>query len=788
MTGSKNGRPRGGIDLLLRLVSSSLVLSLGLLSVHILREIPFEPGETRFLSPGPTVLVLDRHGTFLDEVEEGEAAGLGYWPLKTLPPRVVAATLAAEDRRFFSHPGVDPAAVARAALQNLSAGRRVSGASTLAMQVARMQEPGPRTLSRKWREGLTALALVRRHGREAVLAHYLRIAPYGNRIHGIAYAARRYLQKPVEDLSWAEIALLSAIPQAPGRMNPCSEEGVEDAIRRGRRILSALQARGEIPSGDYAVAVDQIGRLRISPLARRPVEALHAVLRLREELRDSRTRRSLASRPILVASLDLDLQREVVARVDEAMKSFEGPAPGNVAVVVADKDTREVLAWIGSIRYNDAASMGAIDFARVRRPAGSTLKPFLYAMALERGVITPATVLTDERRGPGGIENSDAAFLGPLLPREALANSRNVPAARLLERLGLEEGYAFLGQLGLHRYEHPARLYGAGMAVGNLPVSLERLVRAYGALASDGVDSDLAWRKAQSSAPAAGRTVLSRTSVRQVGLFLSDPLARLPSFPRMGANEYPYPVAVKTGTSTGYRDAWTVAWSSRYVVGVWAGNPDASPMKNLGGFSAASGIVRRVLDLLHSGQTAGMNDLGFPPPEGHHPISICALTGARADDGCPRIFVEWFPEGSEPKESCEVHLLAAAVPLSEDGDSPPPIVPPATSPTMTAGRDPVLPWLPAAGGKEIRMNVVAPADATRILSDPETPSEQATLSLEAAVYPRLDQVIWYVDGRPFRVVEYPYSTRWPIAPGVHTFQVRHPSAGFASRAVHVRVQ
>jgi penicillin-binding protein 1C len=632
-----------------------------------------------------------------------------------------------------------------------------------------MQDPGPRTLPRKLREGLTALELVRRHGREAVLAHYLRIAPYGNRIHGIAYAARRYLQKPVEDLSWAEISLLSAIPQAPGRMNPCSEEGLSDAIRRGRRILSALRARGEIPEEEYAVAIEQIGRLRIPPLDRRPVEAMHAVLRLREELRDPKTRRSLASRPVLVASLDLDLQREVVAQVDLAMKSFEDPAPGNVSVVVADKDTREILAWIGSVRYDDPESSGAVDFARVLRPAGSTLKPFLYALALERGAITPATVLTDNRRGPGGIENADGAFLGALLPREALANSRNVPAARLLEQLGLEEGYAFLGQLGLHRYRHPARRYGVGMAVGNLPVSLERLVGAYGALASDGVYSDLVWRKAPSHASAAGRKVLSRNSVRQVGLFLSDPLARLPSFPRMGANEYAYPVAVKTGTSTGYRDAWTVAWSNRFVVGVWAGNPDASPMKNLGGFSAASGIVRRILDVAHSGQTAGLNDLGFPPPEGHYPVGVCALTGKRAGDGCPRVFVEWFPEGREPQEDCDKHLPAAAVPLPDDGNPPATIFPP-------------------AGGKEIRMSVVAPADATRILSDPETPPEQSTLPLEAAVYPRLDQVVWYVDGRPFRVVEFPYSTRWPIAPGVHTFQVRHPSAGFASRPVHVNVR
>ena len=169
---------------------------------------------SRLVAPDPSFLVRDRQGRFLAEIG-GDGGAFGYWPVEKLPPRVVAATLALEDRRFWGHAGVDSLAVGRALLQNLRGGRRVSGASTLAMQVARMQHRGSRTYVRKALEALTALVMTGLHGREAVLAHYLRVVPYGNRIHGIAYAARRYLDKPVEDLSWAETAFLAAIPQAP---------------------------------------------------------------------------------------------------------------------------------------------------------------------------------------------------------------------------------------------------------------------------------------------------------------------------------------------------------------------------------------------------------------------------------------------------------------------------------------------------------------------------------------------------------------------------------------------
>ena len=761
----------------------------------------------RLTAPAPTLFLRDGRGRFLAEVPDARDPEVGYWPLARLPPRVVAATLAVEDRRFWRHPGVDPLAVVRGLRQNLRAGRRASGASTIAMQVARLERPGPRTYPRKLAEALAALVLTARYGRAAVLAHYLRIAPYGNRVRGIAYAARRYLAKPVEDLSWAETAFLAAIPQAPARMNPCRAAGRARAVERGRRILDTLRADGALGPDEYELAVRQIAAFQIPPLGQRPPGALHAVLRLERVL----GRGAAPPAPLVDTTLDLDVQEAVAAMVAETLGGLEERGAGNAAAIVVERETNRVVAWVGSAGYFDARHAGAFDYARVPRSPGSTLKPFLYALALERGAITPATILDDVLRTPGDITNADEAFLGPLLPRVALANSRNVPAANLLDRVGLDDGYAFLRDLGLHDGDRPGRHWGLGLAIGAMPVTLERLVRAYTVLAGDGRAGELVWDRGQPTA--APRRLLSEDTARLVTLFLSDPMARLPTFPRMGPSEYPFPVAVKTGTSSRYRDALTVAYSTRWVVGVWLGRPDYRPMSRLTAFGSAAALAQRILGHLHRAQQDGLEDLRFPPPRGYRAVRICGLTGKRATPACGQVLQEWFRPGEEPVEDCDAHVLVAVD--ARDGlraaaSTPPRFVevrrfttlparyaawaaanglprpPPAVSPL---GAPAPLP--PASLAREAplpRLRVLAPRSGLRLVRDPESPAIMTTLALRVIVEPPAEQVVWYVDGAPFRVVDYPYTTRWALAPGEHTFQARLPFARAGSEAVRVRVE
>ena len=611
----------------------------------------------RLVSPGPSLLVRDRNGRFLGEIAATGEGELGYWPVGALPPRVVAATLAVEDRRFWKHPGADPVAIARAAGQNLRGGRTVSGASTIAMQVARMQAPARRSYLNKSLEAATAVLLTARYGRDRVLAHYLTIAPYGNRIHGIACAARRYFDKPIEDLSWAETAFLAALPQAPGRMNPWRESGREAAARRAERILDLLLEDGTITRVERDVALAEIRAFQVPPRERRPPNAVHIVLALAQKLHDPAVRRALAARGPLVTAIDLDLQNEAARRVADRVRLWEPRGAGNAAVIVLDRERNAVLASVASTGYFDDAHAGAIDYTQVARSPGSILKPFLYALALDDRAITPATILDDLQRGPGGITNADDRFLGPLLPRVALANSRNVPAATLLQTVGIDAFVGLLLELGLDEGELPARHYGLGLAIGGMPVRLERLVRAYTVLAGDGCLREPVWYRGQESPPP--RRVVSEPTAREITLFLSDPMARLPSFPRMGPSEYAHPVAVKTGTSSNYRDAWAVAWSSRYIVGAWIGHPLDLPMDHLSGFNSAALLAHDVLGDLHRDEASGLRDLSFPPPRGFTPRRVCALTGSLATDACEQVFLEWFRPGEAPVEPCEAHVRLA---------------------------------------------------------------------------------------------------------------------------------
>jgi penicillin-binding protein 1C len=796
-------------------------LALGFLVLPILVLLGLGWSRSGLETPQPTVLLRDRHGRFLAEVRgvaeipgSDANAEAGYWPMAALPLRVAAATLAVEDRRFYRHPGVDPLAIARAAIQNLSHGRRLSGASTVAMQVARMQRPGPRSLGRKLVEGTTALLLTARHGREQVLAHYMRLAPYGNSIHGIAYAARRYLDKPVEDLSWAETAFLTAIPQAPGRMNPFRPEGKAAAVARGQRILQLLRDRGALDEAQHELAQRQILNLTIPEPGQRPIEALHLVLRLEKELLDPRARAALGDRAILDLSIDLELQGRLTALAAKHLRNWESRGAGNVALMVLDPQTREVLASIGSTGYFDDRHAGAIDYTRVLRSPGSLLKPFFYADALDRGLITPSTILDDIQRGAGGITNADERFLGPLLPRVALANSRNVPAVSLLARLGLNEGISMLEDLGLVDDPEVARLSGLGLAVGGTPVTLEQIVRAYATISAGGRCGSLRWlcyrgEREERSDLYKSEARFSEATARQITLFLSDPLARLPSFPRMGSTEYPFPVAVKTGTSTNFRDAWAVAFSRRYLVGAWVGHPASRPMDHLSGAVSAAGLVQDVMLRLHPVEAAGLEDLAFPPPAGYLARRVCALTGSLATPDCNQVFVEWFPPGGEPMDACAAHRSVTVDarngrPVGRDTpmecvevrhvvDVAPRYAAWATRAglpsSLSARTAPAHPTGSPSGTESgVQVRVTQPENGTRLLHDPETPADLATIGLEVVVDPPTSEVVWYVDGAPYQVAGYPYSARWSIQPGEHVIEARLAHTRVGSNRVRIWVE
>jgi penicillin-binding protein 1C len=695
----------------------------------------------RLEHPHASALLLDRHGAFLAQLHESASADYGYWPLSALPDRVVTATLGIEDRRFWWHPGVDPLAVGRALAQNWRASGRRSGASTIAMQVARLQDPSPRTYLSKAVESVTAMLLTLRYGHEELLRQYLTLAPYGQGSHGIAHAARWYFDKPIEDLSWAEIAFLGAIPQAPGLMNPGNPSGRERIQARGRRILAALAQEGAISAGERADAEAELDRIAVGRKRRLP-DALHPILRT-EEMRVAGTvGPDRPSDAVLRSTLDIALQRQVAKLGRHALAEWRGEGAEQLAVLVADRESLEVRAAFGSASYF-AEPAGSVDFTRRDRSPGSALKPFIYALGLDSGVIGPDSVLEDLPYNRSGVDNADRTFLGPLLPAQALANSRNVPATNLVRQIGVEPTFRLFRDLGLVSDAHAASYYGLVMAIGAVPTRLDRLVAAYGALANDGMLTELAWVKGQRrSAP---ERVVSVAAAREIGLFLSDPLARLPSFPRMGTSEYPFPVAVKTGTSQGYRDAWAVAYSRRYIVGVWVGRSNAGSMDGLTGSRSAGRLVHDIMMALHQGSAAGDADLTFPAPPLSAAREICA--GEPEEDGsCMRRLSQWMP------------IVQASARIEQATPARPSIA------------------------------ILSPDQHARLIRNPEMPAGLDWIALRVRMDGVVGQILWWVDGRPFTTADVQVEVRWPLAPGTHRFQAQSVYSSDWSAPVTIEVE
>ncbi len=749
-------------------------------------------------SPPPTPIIEDRSGGFLTE-GESEYTDLGYWDVEgPINERVALCLTAIEDRRFYGHPGVDLRALARSAVGAVT-GNDSGGASTIAMQVARMEYPARRTLLNKALEASTALFLTAKFGREKVLRHYMKLVPQGNQIHGVAYSARRFFRKPLSDVSLAEAAVLAALPREPGRMNVFTYAGFERAKARAGLILRLLFQRGQIEAEEYGSALRQMEVMPIPAREVRPFNSYHYILRFlggaAVELPAS------YSRP-LASSLDPDVQAMVQSVADGALGENRRLGADNVAVMVADRATGEVLAYVGSSAFFDAEHAGAIDYADTPRSSGSILKPFLFARGLDSGRFTPASILADlpfsvlSPRGEYNAANFDQAYLGPMLYRNALANSRNVPALRVLEGVGLEDFYAIARRLGLSRDSKSAEYFGYGLAIGGLSVTLTDLVAAYGTLANDGRELRLKWLR-EDGAPEAGAPVFSSYAARAVSLFLSDDLARLPSFPRMGALEFPFPVAIKTGTSQGYRDAWTVAYTSKYVVGLWMGNPDNRPMNRVAGVTSAV-YVGEILRKLHPLEQEGIDAVPFPLPEGSVPVSVCVLSGEAAGPDCPSASVEYFRPAEAPHAECSVHRRFAVD--ARNGS----VATQSTPPSRVAVRSfTVLPAVyslwgaqhgyaapPETGGVKgpTQITVTYPRNGARYLIDPDVPARFQSLPLQAAVTPRVAQIEWIVDGKPAGRAAYPYMLRLPLKKGVHTIRAVVPGSGERSTEITVTVE
>jgi len=663
------------------------------------------------------------------------------------------AIVAAEDKRFFRHPGVDAIAMARAAAQNLWRRRVVSGASTLSTQVVRLIAPRPRTLPTKIVEALTALKMERRMTKAEILGQYLNRAPFGGNLVGVQAASRQYFGKDARDLTLAEASLLMGLPQSPARLRPDRHAG--EALTRRDYVLQRMVAAGFITQAQQHAAQAQPAPLRPSPT---PFVAPHfceLVLATRAG-RFDRGGTDARLRNAIRTTLDSRLQQ---LAEDELRRRSAGLRERGVyggAVVILDVASGAVRALVGSPDYNDTNHAGRVNGAWAARSPGSLLKPFACAMAFDRGLCTPETVVADVpiQFRDYRPEDFTGKFAGLVTIREALVDSLNIPALTVTQQVGLEPFVAQLQRLGLSTVDRPAGHYGISLVLGTVEVRLLDIANAYACLARRGAYAPPRLLEDEPQTPPV--SVFSPEAAYLVADVLSGD-ERAAAVTGHAADARLPRVAWKTGTSSGCRDAWTVAYNPEFVVGVWLGNPDGAPAPELVGVEAAAPLAYAVFRGLYPDGAAPW----YERPAGLRTRKVCAVSGQPPNPWCAALVDAVEIAGVTDPQPCRVHrrcaderIAAVWPPVVADGLRQLGVA------TGQAG-------LPRAASPTGRLRITCPQPDTVFRRIEGFRGELQTLDL-AAVAPEQDGTLfWFVDGVSLAAAPAGRRVPWPIAAGPH---------------------
>ncbi len=590
--------------------------------------------------------ILDRGGVLLSVFALENGQKREYASLSDMPPVLLQVFINAEDAHFYSHRGYDLPALLRALGQNLSQGEIVSGASTITMQLARLISPHGQGYGGKLEEIFHALLLESRMSKDEILELWLNSIPFGFNTVGVASAAKVFFGVPLEHLSPAQCVLLALIPRSPAKYNPRAggREITEAALKLAGRLGIPLAA------GEIKQALSTAGKSAAQ--YRWPFLAPHFVNYVAARLTD----KDLASGKPVYTSLNLDLNMAAAAVLKGKIASAYGNRIHNGACLLVDNKTGEILAYVGSQDYFDDEYGGQIDGIQIKNQPGSTLKPYLYALALDNG-FTAASILPDIPSDFGGDEvyiplNFNERFNGPVRLRVALASSLNIPAVHLLERLGVKNFTDKLVELGFNSIRDQASSVGIGLALGNAEVSLYELVGAFGVFTRNGIFLPLTWKKQNPGDPGSAlqaKQVFRPSSAGIICDILSDRKSRIAGFGPSSILNTPFPAIFKTGTSNQFNNIWAIGATPRYTMGVWMGNFSGQTVIGAPGSSLPAQVVVQILSQL------SVQGEGFPPIPDVHKVEICTLSGGRATPLCQSVTQEYFTVGTEP-EPCSYHM------------------------------------------------------------------------------------------------------------------------------------
>ena len=775
-----------------------------------------------------TTKILDRNGKLLYEILDPRAGRRTRVVLNELPPHFKNAVVAVEDANFFEHPGVDAIGVARAMVQYVQEGQIVSGGSTITQQLARLvllsrEEQESRTLTRKLREMVLALRLTQTYSKAQILEMYLNEVYFGNLAYGAEAAARTYFGKPARDLDLAESALIAGLIQSPYAYDPYVNPDAAHA--RQKIVLDLMVKKGYISQDDAQLAANEELHFKATD-KREIIRAPHFVAYVRNLLEQQYGEEMVnAGGLTITTTLDLNLQdraQEIITRHINDLKNRtrNENAPdynlNDAALVAIEPATGEIIAMVGSADYFDESIDGAVNVALSLRQPGSSIKPITYATAFAQDY-TPATVLTDvpttfqtKENEPYAPQNFDRQWHGPLSLRAALATSSNMIAVKVLEHVGLDAMIETAKALGITTFNESDR-FGLALTLGGGEVKLVELTAAYAAFANEGkrveprailkiTDSGQQTTDGGSDiAVSSPSSAVSPQIAYLITSILSDDIARIPAFGEDSVLNLSRPAAAKTGTTTDFRDNWTLGYTPDLALGVWAGNANNAPMYRVTGVTGAGPIWHDFMEEA----LRGIPEKNFARPDGIVETEICDASGLLPTENCPRVRREIFIKGTEPKqlddayqkfeldastnllwaENCRGPKIARVFrvypPDAEDwakkkGLTLAPELDCLGRPQTTDDRQQTAQQVsPSSVVRRPSLEIVSPANNSMFEISPQIPDELQKIEVSARLNQalKLKQVTLLIDGNAIgNFSSVPYRALWRLSAGEHTAQ------------------
>ncbi len=741
----------------------ALLVGVGILTVFFLW--PFMPGELSHLS-WRSVKVYDRHQYLLMEITPERGGFCKHVRLSDVPDEFIQLLLFSEDRKFFSHKGWRPASLIRAMLQNIKKGKVVSGGSTITQQLVRMRRGKMRNnLLSKVTEILEAYRMEQHFSKAEILEAYINSVFMGNHIYGFEKAAEIYFGKSLQELHPLEMSALIAMIPAPSKHQPY-RSGLEFTLR-ARHLLKRAWEAGVLSFSKEQMKTYEEMWLTVYPMEQRVYAPLFCLYALQE----ARKYVPISQIAEIHTAFDLELYTNIRPVVQDVLRSLEPYNAKHASLVMIDNPTSELRVMIGSLDFFDDEK-GMINATLIRKQVGSVMKPFAYALALEHGIYHPSSILPDiYQEYPAAIgryipKNFTRTYHGPVRLGVALASSYNVSAVHVAATVGLEPFYFFLKRIGFDSLVRSPAFYGLGLVLGNANITLLELAQGYTIFSKEGIFQRVRALRAivlkngqvVSLPETASERVLSRETCFLISRILSEPQYKFPAFGMSSPIYFPFPVAVKTGTTKDFRDNCVVGYTPLLTTAVWVGNLYEEPMKDLAAVAGAGKVLRNVMLLLWN------RGFDFPPFSTSNMMlvtqQICSLSGMIAHEGCRETTEEIFFSSCFPQEVCSWHTF--------QGETTVPAEYQAWAEKKRFGLQ-----------EAERFEILFPKDGAVFGLDTQMPEENQTIPLEAI---GKGEITWFCDGEKIGTGSRIF---WSLQVGEHCLEA---VCGEERRQVRILVQ